>query len=121
MPSSTCDGIGADYGMGLLPAGAKALLLLEDRGLPSWNQTWLEKVKVWLVGPASLTAADSAAGSCRSSAPAGVRLLVIMAEQTNKSGIVAIERELEGACAEVSASERGGRGGGGGGGGGGVL
>jgi len=112
----TRDGFGAGYEMGLLPSEAQALLLLEDRGLLSWQQTWLDRVKAWLAGPASLTPTDTAARSCLISAPAGVRLLVIMAEQTNKSGIVAIERELDDACAEVRASvgdqEEGGGGGG---------
>ena len=88
-------------------ASATCLLLLEDRGLPSWHQTWCNRVKAWLAVDSSAGSAPSAACEGSSSTrPSRIGLLVMMAEQTNKSGIATIEGELHDACAKVRQNVR---------------
>ena len=83
-------------------ASARCLLLVEDRGLPSWHQTWCDRVKAWLAVVSSAGSAPSAACEGSSSTrPSRIGLLVMMAEQTNKSGIATIEGELQEVCHKV--------------------
>lgn len=81
-------------------ASAQALLLFEDRGLPSWHETWCDMVKAWLARFASPQPPTALEGlPC--TRPSRVGLLVMMAEQTDKSGIATIEADLQNACAQV--------------------
>eukprot|EP00277_Geminigera_cryophila_P017615 CAMPEP_0179456952 /NCGR_PEP_ID=MMETSP0799-20121207/40816_1 /TAXON_ID=46947 /ORGANISM="Geminigera cryophila, Strain CCMP2564" /LENGTH=177 /DNA_ID=CAMNT_0021257345 /DNA_START=154 /DNA_END=687 /DNA_ORIENTATION=+ len=58
---------------------AQAVVLLEDRGVRSWHLTWTTAVKHWLAFPQS---------------EREVRVLVIMAEQTDKKAVATLELEL---------------------------
>ena len=91
--------------------GNQAVVLLEDRGLHSWLEMWGAAVKRWIASPSTsnnptpaavvATTGREEAATRNEASKHNVRVLVVMAEQTDKDAAAALQGMLSAAAAEV--------------------